>query len=136
MYTMYPLDDVPPDHMGFWIVVVTTTLIWAIRVFDEWRDEIDRVLSTVVAVAVIAFSSAVSYVWTDQTTLVHKNQQVTGEFVRFVAEGWNESQSSGKTTRRVDVHKTYVIYRINGNEVLFEATTGIEYPKTAVFYKN
>lgn len=135
MYTMTPLADIPPSHSGFWFMLVMVGLIWIYMVLAEDERGL-RVLYTIAAAGVIWISWLVSYEWTDQTTKVHKNEQVTGEFVQFVAEGWSESRTNGKTTRQVDVHKTYVVYRINGSEVLFEANTGTEYPRRAVFYKN
>lgn len=134
IYTTTPLADIPPDHSGFWVVSIAVCIIWILMILSEDERGL-KVIYTIAAAGVIWISWMVSYVWTDKTTLVYKNEQVTGEFVRFVAEGWSESRQSGKTTRQVDVHKTYVVYRINGNEVLFEANRGVEYPQRAVFYK-
>ena len=135
MYTFAPLPDVPVAHVGFWIIAILVGLLWLAKLVESW-DTLSRVLWTVLALAVVLPAWMVSYVWTDQEPKVYRNEQVIGEFVRFVAEGWSETRSNGKHSRQVDVHKVYVVYRINGHEVLFEAQTGIEYPKTATFYKN
>ena len=66
------------------------------------------------------------------------NAQYTATFVAYQPEGHRESRASGKTTRMVDVHEIYVVYRIDdtGNEVILRASTGAEYPKNIVLYKN
>ena len=95
------------------------------------------VVVSIPTMLVVMVAYCVSYVWTSQEPVkVYKNEQVTGQFVRYVAEGYNETVRSGKSTRHVDRHEVYVVYRINGNEVLFRGREGIEYPKTAIFYKN
>lgn len=134
MYTMQPLADIPPSHVGFWIVATFSAIFWVLSLLDSTRYE--KILSAILWGCIVGFAWLVSYVWTDQTTIVHKNEQVTGEFVRFVAEGYNEEVRSGKQTRRVDVHKTYVVYKINGQEVMFEGSLGTAYPPRATFYKN
>lgn len=134
MYTFQPLADIPPSHTGFWILAVTLACLWFLSMLDsDWSE---RIFYTVIWSGILGVAWMVSYVWTNQDTIVHKNEQVTGEFVRFVAEGYNEEVRSGKQTRRVDVHKTYVVYRINGQEVMFEGNLGTAYPPRATFYKN
>jgi hypothetical protein len=64
------------------------------------------------------------------------NEQVTGEFVQYVAEGYNETIRSGKTTKQVDVHNTYVVYKVNGQLVMLQSKVGQTYPERAVLYKN
>jgi hypothetical protein len=85
-------------------------------------------------VATIACGIAyfVSYSWTDQTPKTFVNEKVTATFVGFEAEGYKER--SGKSY--VDKHFTYVVYNVNGSNVLLSATTGVTYPQTAILYKN
>jgi hypothetical protein len=78
----------------------------------------------------------VSYVWTDQTPKTFVNEQVTGELVQYVAEGYNETVRSGKTTKQVDVHNTYVVYRVEGKTVMLQSKVGQSYPERVILYKN
>lgn len=135
MYTFAPIANVMPDHTGFGLIVAGALVLLFISLFSE--GVATAILFSIPAALVVLLAYCVSYVWTEQgPTKVYKNEQVTGEFVRYVAEGYNITVQSGKTTRHVDRHEVYVVYRINGNEVLFRGSEGREYPKTAVFYKN
>lgn len=80
----------------------------------------------------VGIAYGVSYHWTDQNPTTFANEKVTGTFVKFEAEGFKER--SGK--HMVDRHFTYVIYNVNGNNVLLRAGEGVEYPPIAVLYKN
>ncbi len=135
MYTFAPLANVYPDHSGFVFICIVAVVILIATFFTD--DAVTAVVYAVPLSLVVLLAYCVSYVWTDQgPTTVYKNEPVTGEFVRYVAEGYNETIRSGKSTRHVDRHEVYVVYRINGNEVLFRGREGVEYPKTAVLYKN
>lgn len=135
MYTFAPIANVYPGHEGFVIVCAAAVLLLVALVFSE--DVVTAVVAAIPTSLIVLLVYCVSYVWTDQgPTKVYKNEQVTGEFVRYVAEGYNITVQSGKTTRHVDRHEVYVVYKINGNEVLFRGQEGIEYPKTAILYKN
>ena len=135
MYTFAPLANVNVDHTGFGFIVIASIIILVLIWMVE--DGASALVYSVPAALVMLLAYCVSYVWTDQTPVkVYKNEQVTGEFVRYVAEGYNETIRSGKSVRHVDRHEVYVVYKINGNEVLFRGQTGIEYPKVGVFYKN
>ena len=78
------------------------------------------------------FTYGVSYVWTDQETKKFVNEPVIAEFAGYAPEGYREK--SGKSY--VDHHYVYVIYKVNGNPVLLQGIAGVEYPKTAILYKN
>ena len=135
MYSFAPLANVMPDHFGFGMVVAAAVVMLVAMFFTE--EPATTVVFSIPTALIVLLAYCVSYVWTDQgPKKVYQNEQVTGEFVRYVAEGYNIPVASGKTTRHVDYHEVYVVYKINGNEVLFRAREGIEYPKTAVFYKN
>ncbi len=135
MYTFAPLANVMPDHVGFGMIVGAAVVFLIAMFFSE--DTASTLVAAVPVSLIVLLAYCVSYVWTDQgPTKVYKNEPVTGEFVRYVAEGYNITERHGKSTRHVDKHEVYVVYKINGNEVLFRAREGIEYPKTAIFYKN
>ena len=135
MYTFAPLANVYPDHVGFGMIVGAAIVFMIMMFFTE--DGASTLVAAVPVSLVVLTAYCVSYVWTSQEPIkVYKNEQVTGEFVRYVAEGYNIPVASGKTTRHVDHHEIYVVYKINGNEVLFRGQQGVEYPKTAIFYKN
>jgi hypothetical protein len=74
----------------------------------------------------------VSYHWTNQAELHYPNVKVTAEFAGYAPEGYREK--SGKSY--VDRHYVYVVYTVNGNPVLMQGSAGVEYPKTAILYKN
>lgn len=130
---MYTIAPIPPintidDHGGFYILLfLGIMLVWA-----AWEVENGWLL--LAGIILPCFAGYVS--WTTGRYYEYPNEKVTGEFVRYVAEGYSETVRSGKSTRQVDRHVVYVAYKINGNEVLFNAQTGVEYPKFATFYKN
>ena len=135
MYTFAPIPNVMPDHTGFALICIASVIFLFITLMTE--DFVTMLVFSVPVGLIVLLAYCVSYVWTEQgPTKVYKNEKVTGEFVRHVAEGYNIPERSGKTTRHVDHHEVYVVYKINGNEVLFRAREGIEYPKVGVFYKN
>lgn len=134
MYTFTPLASIPVDHTGFGIIAAFVLIAVVISIFVEgWAYAL--VLSVPGAlIALLAY--CVSYVWTDQSPKVYPNQQVTGEFVEFVAEGYNIPVQSGKTTRHVDQHEQYVVYKVDGQRIMMRATLGTTYPERVVLYKN
>jgi hypothetical protein len=134
MYTFAPLASIPVDHTGFGIIVTFVLIAVVMSIFVEgWAYAL--VLSVPGAlIALLAY--CVSYVWTDQTPKTFPNVQVTGELVQYVAEGYNETVRSGKTTKQVDVHNTYVVYRVEGKTVMLQSKVGQSYPERAILYKN
>ena len=134
MYSFAPLAAIPVDHTGFGIIATFVVFAVVLSIFVEgWRYAL--VLSVPGAlIALLAY--CVSYVWTDQTPKTFKNEQVVGEFVQYVAEGYNETIRSGKTTKQVDVHNTYVVYRVEGKTVMLQSKVGQSYPERAILYKN
>ena len=133
MYTFNPLASIPVDHTGFGIVVAFCIIALIMCVFVERESFF---VYFFIASCVAGFAYGVSYHWTNQQPKTFANFPVTGEFVGYQPEGYNESRTSGKSTRRVDVHNMYVVYKVNGNLVILEAKTGMEYPKTVQLYKN
>jgi len=138
MYTTTPLAPIPVDHDGFMVIALAACfilIIAAVKWFDPW-DRIGATFAATVAILCLGIAYFVSYVNSDQEPRVFRNTPVTGTFVRTIAEGYNEARTSGKSTRRVDVHVLYVEYEIEGAPVAFPAQTGVAYPKIATFYKN
>lgn len=134
MYSFAPLASIPVDHTGFGIIVTFVLIALIMSIFVEgWAYAL--VLSVPGAlVCLIAY--CVSYVWTNQDPKVFPNVPVTGEFVQYVAEGYNETVRSGKTTKQVDVHNTYVVYKVEGRLVMLQIKVGSSYPEHAILYKN
>lgn len=138
MYSFAPLADIPVDHFGF-VVVTFIAVAWVVcSVINAWDDE--RLATLIVGVvgggALVLFAYCVSYVWTNQEPKTYANTPVTATFVKFIAEGEAVLQSSGKTSRMVDHHYTYVVYSVNGEPVMLKGELGVTYPTTATLYKN
>ena len=134
MYTFQPLASIPVDHTGFGIICfLAIAVVILTGMFDDWAT---AVVFSVPCALVALLAYCVSYVWTDQTPKTFKNEQVIGEFVQYVAEGYNETIRSGKSTKQVDVHNTYVVYKVDGQLVMLQSKVGQTYPERAVLYKN
>lgn len=129
MYTFNPVADIPVDHTGFGLIVALCIFIACIVLMNEGELFFQWFF---VATVISGIAYGVSYHWTDQTPKTFKNEKVTAQLVGFQPEGYREK--SGKSM--VDKHYMYVVYRVNGNEVIMQAQQGIEYPKTAILYKN
>lgn len=135
MYTFQPIPPVDTinNHGGFIIVSVFMALFFIIVWFNN--DEEYNMYKIFVLFSIpVGIAAIVS--WNTGSYKEYANTRVEGRFVEFVAEGYSVSERSGKTTRMVDKHYSYVVYEVNGSRVLFYATNGIEYPKTAILYKN
>lgn len=129
MYSFTPLSDVPPSHEGFAFVAALCLIVLVMTLFND-RDSFFVCFFLCCIPFGIAYG--VSYHWTSQEVQTFKNEKVTAKFVKFEAEGYKEK--SGKSY--VDRHFTYVVYNVNGNNVLLQAKEGVEYPQTAILYKN
>ena len=129
MYTFYPLVGDPVSHFGFYFLLVCSSVVFIISVMEEP----DLFIGYFFAEAFfVLFVYCCSFVWTDQEVKVYKNEKVVGEFVGYAPEGYRER--TGKYT--TEKHYVYVIYEINGDPVLLQATAGVAYPKRAILYKN
>ncbi len=129
MYTFNPLATIPVDHTGFGIIVGLCIFITLVVLMNEAELFFQWFFVATIACVLAYF---VSYSWTDQTPKTFVNEKVTATFVGFEAEGYKEK--SGKSY--VDRHFTYVVYNVNGSNVLLSATTGQTYPQTVILYKN
>ena len=129
MYSFQALVDIPVKHDGFFIILAFC-IVWLILVL--FNEPETFFVYFFLACFPVGIAYGVSYHWTNQEPKTFVNERVTGTFVKFEAEGYKEK--SGKSY--VDRHYTYVVYNVNGNNVLMYAKEGIEYPQTAVLYKN
>ena len=129
MYTFHPLAAIPVNHTGLFFVGMACFLWLAVCLMNSAEDFF---VNFFFAAIIMAISYGVSFHWTDQEAKTFKNEKVTATFVSFEAEGYKER--SGKSY--VDKHFTYVVYNVNGSNVLLAASTGQTYPQTAILYKN
>ncbi len=129
MYSFSPLATIPVDHTGFGIIVALCIFISVIVLMNESELFFQWFFVATIACVIAYF---VSYSWTDQTPKTFKNEQVVGEFVGYESEGYKEK--SGKSY--VDKHFTYIIYKVDGGNVMLPCKTGVVYPERVTLYKN
>ena len=129
MYTFQPLADIPVDHAGLFIICMGCFMWLAIVLMNDAEEFFVNFFFVVI---VVAIAYGVSFHWTDQTPKTFKNEQVVGELVGFQPEGYKEK--SGKSY--VDRHYMYVVYSVNGQQVILQAQTGQTYPERVTLYKN
>jgi hypothetical protein len=130
MYTFAPLADIPVDHGGFIFICCILLIALAVAMLNGNGG----ILGTLFVCVLIAnISYGVSFHWSDQSTKKFANTQVQGEFAGYQPEV--RLEKSGKSSYH-DNHYMYVVYTVNGNAVIMQGSTGIEYPKHAILYKN
>jgi hypothetical protein len=128
-YSFNPLADIPVDHGGLFIIGMVCVTWMIIVLFNEPEDFFVQFFFVFI---VMAISYGVSFHWTDQTPKTFKNEKVVGEFVGYESEGYKER--SGKSY--VDKHFTYIIYKVDGGNVMLPCQTGVVYPERVTLYKN
>lgn len=135
-YSFAPLANVNTinDHTGFFVFLVGM-LVFFVVTFFNCRDDMESA-GWMVASFLFLTGIAALISWNSGEVKVYANTEVTGEFVGFVAEGFNITEHQGKTTRHVDKHFSYVVYRVDGQNILFPAETGVTYPTVAALYRN
>lgn len=129
MYSFNPLADIPVTHEGLFIICMICTIITVLIIGNEAELFFQWFF---VATIIIGASYYVSYHVCDQTPKTFKNEKVTGVFVGYESEGYKER--SGKSY--VDRHYTYVIYKVDGGNVMLPCNVGSVYPERVVLYKN
>ena len=129
MYSFAPLADIPVSHDGF-VVFCAISIIILLMVFFNEPESFFVYFFILSIPCAIAFG--VSYHWSDQTPKTFKNEVVVGTFVGYESEGYRER--SGKSM--VDRHFTYVIYKVDGGNVMLPCTVGTVYPERVTLYKN
>ena len=130
MYSFQPLADIPVAHDGMFIICMFAFAVIAMCLISE-GIRYTLVVSVPLALLVL-IAYCVSYVWTDQTPKTFKNEVVVGTFVGYESEGYKER--SGKTY--VDRHFTYIVYKVDGGNVMLPCKTGVSYPERVNLYKN
>jgi len=129
MYTFAPLAAIPVTHGGFEFICFMLVIVLLFVIINGMGGFLETFfVCTVIAVA----AYGVSFHWIDQGTQTFANTVVHAEFAGYAPEGYREK--SGKSM--VDRHYVYVVYKVNGNPVLMQGSAGIEYPQTAILYKN
>jgi hypothetical protein len=129
MYSFNPIPDVPVDHKGFVCVAILCAFWLIITLVNEPETFFFWFF---VCCFPLGIAYGVSYHWTNQETKVYPNVKVTGTFVGYESEGYKER--SGKSY--VDRHFTYVIYKVDGGNVMLPCVVGTPYPEKAILYKN
>ena len=129
MYSFNPIPDVPVEHTGFGIILAFS-IIWLVIVLLNEADTF--FVWFFLCCFPVGIAYGVSYHWTNQTPKTFANVKVTGTFVGYESEGYKER--SGKSY--VDRHFTYVIYKVDGGNVMLPCVVGTPYPEKAVLYKN
>ena len=129
MYTFNPVADIPVDHNGF-AIILAFCIIWLVLVL--FNEPETFFVYFFLACFPVSIAYGVSYHWTNQEPKTFVNQKVEAQWVGYQPEGYREK--SGKSY--VDKHFVYVVYSVNGNHVLLQGQAGVEYPRTAILYKN
>lgn len=128
-YSFQPLADIAVRHDGMFIMCMVCAAVLFLCLCSD-RELFFGLFF--VCTIVLGISYGVSFHWTDQTPQTFKNEKVIGTFIGYESEGYKER--SGKTY--VDKHFTYIIYKVDGGNVMLPCKTGVVYPETVVLYKN
>ena len=136
MYSFSPLPPVDTLHIHYGLIFIfgsiCTLSLFVYLAFKEFKSFQNKFyLSCAFILCVASYFS-----FTEGKVIVYENKQVVGKFVKFIAEGYNEEYRSGKTTQRVDRHLLYVVYEVEGEQVILTANDGFMYPQKAILYKN
>jgi hypothetical protein len=129
-YTFDRIADIPVDHTGFWLMV---TLCVFITLLVMCADREDLVKSLLLMSVPVGIAYWISFHANSQEPQVFPNVPVTAELIGFQPEGYRERV--GKS-QQVDRHVMYVVYSVDGNQVILRADTGVEYPQRVVLYRN
>lgn len=130
MYSFSPLASIPVSHDGMFIMCLACFGILAMVWMCEGLEYF--VLSLIPVALVVLLTYCVSYVWTDQTPKTFVNTPVVGTFIKYESEGYKEK--SGKSY--VDRHFTYIVYSVDGGNVMLPCKVGVSYPERVTLYKN
>ena len=138
MYTFSPIAavDTVNNHGG--ILLTAVIVIFAVIIMSIAADRGEKAQSFFgyffFGTVVVGISAVISF--NTGTITTYKNEPVTATFVSFQPEGYNEEQRNGKFTSRVDVHKMYVVYTVDGQNVILPAVAGGSYPSTITLFRN
>lgn len=139
MYTFQPLAtiDTVNSHVGL-LIVASICVLWTIMIalWAHADHDWDHFTKTGIILPAIPLVAATIISFTTGKITTFENTPVKGTFVKYETEGYNIEERSGKSTRRVDHHLIYVVYRVPEGDVLMLAGAGIVYPAEAILYKN
>jgi hypothetical protein len=128
-YSLTPIEtlDTIHSHSGFQLL---TFLIIVIIIMFDYKSLIMWLIG-IILVSIVALIS-----WNTGEIITYKNQVVTGHLVRFQPEVWAEVHHHPTSITTSIERKMYVVYEVEGNEIIFDADKRIEYPQSANLYKN
>lgn len=132
VYSTIPLPPVDTlnNHDGFWFLF-WFLLIVLIVVCASVMSNVIRLGATIAYAVTMMIAGTVS--WTTGDIRYYENRPVEATLVGFQAEGFKET--SGK--RYVDVHYTYVTYKVPGEGiVILRSYPNQAYPDKAILYAN
>ena len=133
MYSFQPLADTSGIHVMWFSVVLAVALVAGIMMWVRIRDSVRKdpnlagdvwvgCCGTVILVVVVAL------VGIDCNNAPPKNEQVTATFVAF------------KPGVHIDIRYSYpvhyVVYSVNGQNVILVGQEGFAYPPVVTLYKN
>lgn len=129
MYTFYPLPDETNIHVGWYFSLVVYLILLFFILKDALEDRVrgEHVAGFVVCSIFLFIIHTVSYHGKKP-----ENIPVTANFVGFQPE-YSRVQNGKHYTDR---HSMYVIYEVNGQQIILPANEGLTYPKQAILYKN
>ena len=141
MYTFQPLATIDTvNSHGALLVFAMICAVWVIclslvMIADSSWDWVAFVKAGIILPAIpLIAATIISFTTGNITTF--ENTPVKGTFVKYETEGYNIAERSGKSTRRVDHHLIYVVYRVPEGDELMLAGAGMVYPAEAILYKN
>jgi hypothetical protein len=127
MFTYHPIEDTTTFHGGFYAILIIL-IIFAIAI---WRDDLTSTLEkfgwSAGLALIILIVHAISFSGTHPT-----NTPIQATFVGFQPEVAVVRQ--GK--RDVDKHDIYVIWEVNGEQVIMPGIQGYAYPKNTILWQN
>lgn len=139
---VYSFNPIPPvntftDHTGFIIICFALACHWFfyMAMTDDGMESLGWWVRLTVSSIVFSITGFVSF--TTGHIAHYTNEPITATLVGFQTEGYITREHSGKTTRDVDHHYQYVVYKLPNNEqILMSASVGVSYPTYATLYKN
>ena len=139
MYTIAPIPPVDTlhDHTGLFFFVVLGGIMWCVVIGNTDYTE-NKTGKRIALASMLVFPMTIAFYlsfYTGEYT-VYKNERVNAELVGFVAESYMTREVSGKISKDVDHHNSYVQYKVENNYVFFPASPELSYPTYAVLYKN
>lgn len=137
MYSVSPLPpiDTVHSHCGFWAVCAILLIAWVVLGLLLADEKKETVIGLAIgSLVLLGITGAIS--WTTGEVRTFSNVQVQGKLISDFAEGYSQTERSGKITHDVEYHYLYVVYEIEGRRVVFQSAPGLAWPAEAIFYRN